>query len=316
MEANLGNITYSIYTYIEYAAIIPLPMPPRSRLSLAKTDIIRVMGEAPKRVWSYDELGLLMRRNEESWRLAKSQSVRGFVEYLVNETELKPATIRFPKRVCQRYLWGEPSIFEVALSLKNGAYLSHYAAVAWHGLTDQVPKTLYIKIETLNPPVRDGLDQERIHESFLRPQRRSNMVTEFWGYRICLLHGSQTDGAGIEQMPDESGARLRVTGIERTLIDIAVRPSYSGGPAEVLRAYERAQPRVSVNTMAALLKRLNFAYPYHQVIGYYLERAGVYSDEQLDLFRRIPIEFDFYLDYAMKGPKYVQKWRLFVPQGF
>ena len=142
------------------------------------------------------------------------------------------------------------------------------------------------------------------------------MVTEFWGYRICLLHGSRTDGAGIEQMPDESGARLRVTGIERTLIDIAVRPSYSGGPAEVLRAYERAQPRVSVNTMAALLKRLNFAYPYHQVIGYYLERAGVYSDEQLDLFRRIPIEFDFYLDYAMKGPKYVQKWRLFVPQGF
>jgi len=109
---------------------------------------------------------------------------------------------------------------------------------------------------------------------------------------------------------------LRTTTLERTLIDIAVRPFYAGGVAEVAKAYEMAKDKeVSVNRLASMLTKMQFGYPYHQAIGYYLERAG-YRSAQLDLMRQFPRERDFYLTHQMTDKHYVKDWRLFVPKGF
>lgn len=53
--------------------------------------------------------------------------------------------------------------------------------------------------------------------------------------------------------------------------------------------------------------------PYHQVIGFYLERAG-YSASDLDHFRRKPLDIDFYLDYQITDPVYSRDWRLYYPR--
>jgi predicted transcriptional regulator of viral defense system len=115
---------------------------------------------------------------------------------------------------------------------------------------------------------------------------------------------------------DSSGpVRVRLTNLERTLIDISVRPIYAGGVAEVLKAFELAKDRVSVNRMAAILQKLGYVYPYHQAIGFYLDRAG-YSESSVELMQRFPMDFDFYLDYKMGKTDYVKKWRLYIPKGF
>jgi hypothetical protein len=67
--------------------------------------------------------------------------------------------------------------------------------------------------------------------------------------------------------------------------------------------------------LAATLQKLSYTYPYHQAIGFYLERAG-YNPAQLDLLRRFPMEFDFYLTHQTKEKEYVKEWRLYVPKGF
>ena len=64
-----------------------------------------------------------------------------------------------------------------------------------------------------------------------------------------------------------------------------------------------------------MLKKLKYIYPYHQAIGFYLERAG-FKSATLDLFRSLPREFDFYLVHDIKQKDYVKDWRLFIPQGF
>jgi hypothetical protein len=66
-----------------------------------------------------------------------------------------------------------------------------------------------------------------------------------------------------------------------------------------------------------MLKKLNYIYPYHQAIGYYIEKAGNYNDAQIELLReKFKFERDFYLTYQMKDTKYSKKWRLYYPNNF
>ena len=110
---------------------------------------------------------------------------------------------------------------------------------------------------------------------------------------------------------------VRVTDVERTLIDIAVRPINAGGVAEVLKAYQRAGQRASVNRIAALLRQIGHVYPYHQAVGFYLDRSGAFSDGAIELFRsKFEFKFDFHLTYEMRQPRYDARWKLFVPDGF
>jgi predicted transcriptional regulator of viral defense system len=128
---------------------------------------------------------------------------------------------------------------------------------------------------------------------------------------VCVLNGRNTNKLGVI-----ARGPISFTDLERTLIDIAVRPIYAGGVHEIARVYSEAQGTLSVNKLVAYLRKLNYTYPYHQAIGYYLDRAGVYSETQLALLRQFEFEFDFYLAHQMKETDYVEKWRLFVPKGF
>lgn len=97
--------------------------------------------------------------------------------------------------------------------------------------------------------------------------------------------------------------QARVTDLERTLIDVTLRPAYAGGVFEVPKAYALARERVSVNKLVTMLRNLEFAYPYHQAIDYYLERSG-YTASQLALVRRLPFEHDLYLAHDMGRTRY------------
>ena len=65
--------------------------------------------------------------------------------------------------------------------------------------------------------------------------------------------------------------------------------------------------------LTALLRRLDYTYPYHQSIGFYLKRAGYPESDQL-LAKREPIEFDFYLSHNLKAPDFDPEWRVFFPR--
>ena len=134
-----------------------------------------------------------------------------------------------------------------------------------------------------------------------------------------MLNGADTGHLGVvtELMTDESGTEVqaRLTNLERTLIDITVRPVYAGGVFEVAKAYELAKERVSINKLVAMLHKLSFVYPYHQAVGYYLQRAD-YKPSQIELVRRLPREQDFYLTHEMNDTRYDSDWRLHIPSGF
>ncbi len=293
-----------------------------TRLQIARKDILRTLDEHPSRVFRQRDIEAILEKNRNSWRLAQSTRRGAFIEYLTKSGKLKRLDFPFPFRKEIRYAWGEVPLHEALLTLKPDCHFSHYTAVQMHELTEQDPKTIYLNFEQPAKAAAAGrLEQGRIDLAFARKPRVTSNVARFGEVRICLLNGKNTGYLGIEtlEIDTERGLRklaVRVTDIERTLIDIAVRPFYAGGTGEVLKAYERAGSRASVNRLAALLSQLKYVYPYHQAVGFYLERSGAFNPSTIDLFRgKFAYEFDFYLTYEMKKTRYDARWRLHVPVG-
>ena len=292
----------------------------KTRIQIAKPDIIKLFERGSERIYRRKDLAGILAENREFWRLAQSETVNSFIHFLVKLRKLQRAEFAFPHRKETRFTWGDVPFYEVVQAVKPTAYFSHYTAMYFHGLTDQIPKTVYLNNEQQPKPVRSiHLKQTEVDAAFRRPPRVTSNVTQFRGYRVCLINGKHSGNLGVIDIIGPDDAKVRVTSLERTLIDITVRPAYSGGVFEVLEAYRRARRAhgpVSVNRLAAMLKSLDFVYPYNQAIGFYLERSAVYTASQIRLLRKRQFEIDFYLTHNMQETDYDEGWRLFYPKGF
>ena len=78
-------------------------------------------------------------------------------------------------------------------------------------------------------------------------------------------------------------------------------------------AYQAAAPCVLVKKIDELLTKLNHRYPYHQAVGFYLERAGTYKPDDLKRFEQREKVLDFYLAHNMNEVDYSPKWKVFYP---
>ena len=291
----------------------------RSRLQIAKPDILSYFEALPPVIRTKQMMGILS-RERAGWRLAQRTTFRDFIVFLKKQGKLREHKLAFPHQPETLYVWGELSTMELLLHLKPRSYYSHYTAMRLHGLTEQVPKVLYLSHERSNDSQwSTPLTQSAISEAFQQPARVSSNAVDFEDWLVLLINSADTGELGVldheEQLSLESRINIRATNLERTLIDAAVRPAYSGGVSEVAKAFELAKDVVSVNAMGAMLGKLQFTYPFHQSIGFYLERAG-YRASSLDLMRRFPMEFDFYLTHDMGSTRYVPSWKLYVPEGF
>lgn len=253
----------------------------------------------------------ILKENRKRWKLPNRTSMEDFKYFLQTEKIIDTLTLDFPKHEMTfiHPIKERPSIFELACSIHPRCYISHYSAAFLHGLTDNIVKTVYVNQEQSKKPKvqENNLSQEKIDQAFQRPARHSNRFAVYEGNQILWLNGKATDDLGVIEKDG-----LRYTSIERTLIDIAVRPDYSGGISEVLTIYKNAQGDVSINKIQAMLKKLDYTYPYHQSIGFYLERAG-YKESALRLLDRLPKTVDFYLGHQLKKPSYSERWKLYYP---
>lgn len=291
-------------------------MPRITRFSIAKDDIVTYFKKLPQKVFKSEHLAGVFEANRESWRLAKSMTLDVFIEELVNKTKIKKINLSYPTGTISLYTYEDISTYALAVKLKPKAYISHYTAIYFHNLTEQLPKVIYVTFEQSAKNInKEPLLQENIDKAFAQPQRTSKNYTIYDGYTIYLLNGMYTGNEGVEIIDDPYAGLISITNLERTLIDSAVRPAYSGGTGEVLKAFEKAKEKVSINKLNAMLNKINFVYPYQQVIGFYLERAG-YREAQIDLLRKKRFEYNFYLAYNMDETEYSPEWRLYYPKGF
>lgn len=298
-----------------------LIMAQKSRLQISKNDIFSLF-ENGEKVLRTKQIGKILAENRDFWRLAKNTTLSDFIKFLTSSGKLKKNDFDFPLRRETLYTWGNVPLLDLLQNIKPSCYFSHFSAMAMHGLTEQTPRTHHLTFERNNNTENKSsiLSQYMIDESFKKPIVETKNIAIIENIKVVLISGRFTNNDNIEKIAISTGVNtpqlnVKVTDLERTLIDIAVKPHYSGGYEEIIKAYKTAKTIASVNKVCALLRKYNYLYPYHQAIGFYMERAG-YPETKLDLLKRFNIEYDFYLFHNMKNPKYNDKWKIYYPNNY
>jgi hypothetical protein len=168
-----------------------LTLPPR-RIDPQK--ILEHFSNAETRVYSQREISSILRSHRSRWGVPREVAGDELLEVLLDQTRLRRVVLssdRYPDFV--RYVWGDASPFEVALSVRPHAYLSHGTALFLHALTEELPRTLYVNAEQSPKPQGDSLTQGGLDFAFRREQRTSSYVLDLDGLRITLLNGKFTD---------------------------------------------------------------------------------------------------------------------------
>ena len=326
----------SRYIYLDdidrssWTAALLLVYIPRARMAISAEKWARgllqpLLEDHPHRVFKVSDLRAHLSGLKADAQVSKRLSFDEFIRRLIESGELHHITLEYePEEGTStsdyepfvRYVWGDLDPFTLGLSLRPGSYISHGSAVFLHGLNDQLPKTIYVnKEQSAKPEKPVVLAQSGIDRAFANKPRTSRYSFAFNAdLRFTLLSGKNTGRYEVEPMQDRHDSIVDTTSLERTLVDIAVRPAYAGGPHQVLEAYRSARDRASVNTVLAVLRKHNHAYPFHQAIGFYMERAG-FPQERLERLRELGLSFDFYLANQLEEREYVPQWRLWIPKG-
>lgn len=180
--------------------------------------------------------------------------------------------------------------FEIAMVLAKPAAISHWSAMHHHGLTEQIPRRVFVLTTT---------------EAFVpRVRSRSKKRTET-GYPILA-----TNYQFIQVTPERyfgvekvwvGEARVTITDIERTLLDGLMMPQYCGDFAEVLHAFQVRLSQLDINRMISYALKLDAATVKR--LGWVLQHQGV-DQSRLKRLVRLPIKGYRLLDPTgpPKGP--------------
>src|SRR5213593_3509042 len=138
--------------------------------------------------------------------------------------------------------------FEIAMALVDPAAISHWSALHHHGLTEQVPRKVFVlttatasipRVRSTKSPQPNGayrVGENVFHFIQVRPERFFGIQRVWFG-----------------------DARVTITDPERTLLDGLSMPQYCGDFAEVLHAFEARIANLDLDRIVGYALRLDGA---------------------------------------------------------
>lgn len=258
--------------------------------SIVRTLLERLAAEQRHVVSDWRAMVLLQRAARElppdhrPGRVPTSPSeARGLLNRMVSAEDLHPiegltgvyeVTVPYAKV-------GPVSELEILMEVHPCVAASHHTALAFHGLTDDLPKTIHAMVPlkgstTEPPPGTTAADWESLPRA---PARFPEAILDH-PVRWHRVQAQRFTGIG-EYRPE--GWPVRVTSPERTLLDGLLAPEDCGGFENVLRAWTRARDLLDVGATVQLVERLDVGV-LRQRAGFLLEALGL-THAALDAWR-------------------------------
>lgn len=150
--------------------------------------------------------------------------------------------------------------FEIAMALTTPAAISHWSALHFHGMTEQIPRTVFITT------VRE---QEKKNGKNIQNRSHTEKINGI-KYSIFAVKAERFFGTKKYWVGE---TRVNITDPERTLIDGLITPKYFGGWAEVYTAFINHFSDISLDRIIEYALRLDAAVAKR--LGWILERQKV-----------------------------------------
>ena len=182
-------------------------------------EIIKTFTRTGKNVFGKKDISEIFEEYKDKWRLPLYMDLNIFMDQLAGQDFVKEATVEFPEVPTGRiFYFDTASVYEIASGIFPKGYLSHFSALSIWGLTEQIPKSIYITVEQSNSPAktyRNILEQRNIEAAFSKPQRQSETVSQLGDFKAVLLRGKHTKNLGVGKY---SGLEsITVTDLEKNL---------------------------------------------------------------------------------------------------
>ncbi len=180
--------------------------------------------------------------------------------------------------------------FEIAMSLARPAAVSHWSAMNHHGLTEQIPRTIFVLTTTESSvPRKRNIENKKSRRGYL---------TQGTLYRFVQVRPENF--FGMEEIWI-ANTPVSITDPERTLLDGLIRPQHCGGFAEAFHAFNAIGDRLNIKRIVEYALRLNIAVAKR--LGWVLEYWGYDLSEFSELLE-LPVKGYRKLDPTgpRKGP--------------
>lgn len=177
--------------------------------------------------------------------------------------------------------------FVIASHLVKPYFIGFWSALNYHGLSDQIPKSVFIATKKAKKPL-------------------SILSTEF-----VFIKLTENRFMGIEKIEME-GQKINMSNINKTIADCLDHPEHSGGVEEVARAIYFSHKELDLNKIkeyALKMKNITIL----KRLGYILEKEGL-LEEYKDIFKEIKLTkgYSKFDTISRKKGKYNEKWKLQV----
>jgi len=288
---NTGNIYFNpLYFYYIVKTNNRLFISKKSMAKTEKNQLLQEILKAELRVFNIEELkdlSFIVSNN------IKPSSLNKMLRGLVRDEWL--LAIKKGVYALGTVVSGSPlNEYEIAMRLVQPAMISHYSAFRHHGLTDQLPRDLFITTikETSTP--QQGVTGKKASFNF------HGIVYQFIQIKKELFFGEEKAWLGT--------GHFMVTDLERTLLDGLARPQFCGGLSEVLHAYQEHIVEIQLTKIIGYALKLGVA--VSRRLGWVLDHLAVRSDQINSLLQRE------HLGYRKLDPSrppigsYDPKWRL------
>ena len=288
----------------------------RTKLARAELQLIERLAQSDRLVYSPLTLAELFRAMRERRIYSQQTSYEDFLEFVLRRGHLTQIALHAPNygETILRFARGQATSLDIAATLRSSAYFSHSTAAYLNGLTNTLPSTLFLNLEQSEKPRSSNaaLTQASLDRAFSSKQRQSKLFYTYETLTVTMLSGKKSGKLGVESVAASSGRFFSATNLERTLVDLTVRPAYAGGIKAVLECFRVAKARVSMEKLLQILDQLDYLYPYAQAIGFLAQRAA-FSEADLLPLRDRTSSLKFYLVHGMKNPAYDETWRTYHP---
>ncbi len=262
------------------------------------------MNDEKKKLLIPKRIALVRRLAEDGFRVFTIQDAKNIAHEVNIDTKQVKEAIYYLKRTG----WVDPIIrgvyslsplllsgqpiheYEIAMHLVKNSMISHLSAFHYHGLTDQIPRDVYLTTQTkTNIP---GIKKGALVVRGVRYQIIREKKAHFFGAEKIWMHG----------------AHISITDRERTLLDGLMRPNYCGGFSEVIHGFEIAQNTFDLSKVVQYACKLHASVANR--LGWVLETIGV-EDILLDKLQKAMVQGIVKLDAnAKRSGRYNKRWQI------